>query len=190
MPKLAITSQERSALRAAAHPLRPVVLIGDRGLTESVLKEIDLNLKAHQLMKVRIAGDDREARVAMMETICETLSCADVHHLGKTLIIYRPDPDTHVSILAPRKEAPTRAVRNPAEPYTPKKLAATGQTRTRRDEKTRKAQAREARGTAPETGLESRPRTRIGAKGAAAPRIPRRSGSTLSLRAGLRRRKD
>jgi len=190
MPKLAITSQERSALRAAAHPLRPVVLIGDRGLTESVLKEIDLNLKAHQLMKVRIAGDDREARVAMLETICDTLSCADVHHLGKTLIIYRPNPDAQSPILAGQKEAPTRAVRKPAEPYTPKKLAATGQTRTRRDEKARKALAREARNTEVETGFESRPRTRVGAKGAAAPRIPRRgAGSALSLRAGVRRRK-
>jgi len=189
MPKLDITSQQRSALRAAAHPLRPVVLIGDRGLTESVLKEIDLNLKAHQLMKVRVAGDDREARAAMLETICETLSCAPVHHLGKTLIIYRPDPDAKTSVLPEHKEAQTRAVRKPSEPYTPKKLAATGQNKTRRDEKARKAQLRDAaRGKPDDTSPESRPpRQRIGARGAAAPRIPRRTGSALSLRAGIRR---
>src|SRR5690606_20346505 len=132
MPKLEITSQERSALRSAAHSLRPVVLIGDRGLTESVLKEIDLNLKAHQLIKVRVAGDDREARVAMLETICDTLSCATVHHLGKTLIIYRPDPAAQLPFLAPAKEMTTRAVRKPSEPYIPKKLAASGQTKPRR----------------------------------------------------------
>ncbi len=187
MPKLDITSQERSALRAAAHPLRPVVLIGDRGLTESVLKEIDLNLKAHQLIKVRVAGDDREARGSMLETICETLSCANVHHLGKTLIIYRPDPDARSPFLQAEKEAPTRAVRKPAEPYTPKKLAATGQTKTRRDEKARKQQSREASQKTPDTGFEKPARTRIPARGAAAPRIPRRSGSALSLRAGVRR---
>ncbi|NLC35943.1 MAG: YhbY family RNA-binding protein [Alcaligenaceae bacterium] len=190
MPKLDITSPERRALRAAAHPLRPVVLIGDRGLTESVLKEIDLNLNAHQLIKVRVAGDDRQARVDMLETICEELSCAEVHHLGKTLIIYRPDPDAQTSLLAPPKEAPTRAVRKPSEPYTPKKMAATGQAKTRRDEKARKALARDA---ARDGGLESRsPRERAAARhaaarGAAAPRIPRRSGSALSLRAGSRR---
>jgi len=193
MPKLDITSQERSALRAAAHPLRPVVLIGDRGLTESVLKEIDLNLKAHQLIKVRVAGDDREARSTMLETICETLSCANVHHLGKTLIIYRPDPEARSSVLAPRQEAPTRAVRKPSEPYTPKKLAATGVTKTRRSEKALKASTREE--DAPARSA-SRPARVAGAdRPGLASRIPRRSasaprsGSALSLRAGVRRRK-
>lgn len=82
MPILELTSRERSDLRSAAHPLRPVVLIGDNGLTDAVLKEIDLALTAHELIKVRAGGDDREAREAMLATICDTLSCAAVHHLG------------------------------------------------------------------------------------------------------------
>ena len=61
MPKLELTSQERSALRARAHPLRPVVLLGDKGLTEAVIKEIDRNLTAHQLIKVKAAGEDRDS---------------------------------------------------------------------------------------------------------------------------------
>lgn len=188
MPKLDISSQERSALRAAAHPLRPVVLIGDRGLTESVLKEIDLNLKAHQLIKVRVAGDDREARSTMLETICDTLDCATVHHLGKTLIIYRPNPDAQASVLAAPKEEPTRAVRKPAEPYTPKKLAATGQTITRRDEKARRALSRQAPDNV-EPSRPAAPRARKAASGISATRIPRRAGgSALSLRAGRRGR--
>ena len=189
MPKLDITSQERSALRAAAHPLRPVVLIGDRGLTESVLKEIDLNLKAHQLIKVRVAGDDREARSTMLETICETLSCATVHHLGKTLIIYRPDPEARTQILAKPAEAPTRAVRKPSEPYTPKKLAATGQMKTRKGEKARRALSRNEQATGPaSSGKPNAARPARAARPAAGTRIPRRSGSALSLRSGLRRR--
>lgn len=189
MPKLDISSQERSALRAAAHPLRPVVLIGDRGLTESVLKEIDLNLKAHQLIKVRVAGDDREARGTMLDTICDTLGCANVHHLGKTLIIYRPNPDAQASVLPVHKEAPTRAVRKPSEPYTPKKLAASGQTITRRDEKARKALSRQAADSAAApAAAPAASRDRASARGRAiATRIPRRTGSAMSLRAGLRR---
>jgi RNA-binding protein len=182
MPKLDITSQERSALRAAAHPLRPVVLIGDRGLSESVLKEIDLNLKAHQLIKVRVAGEEREARDAMLETICDTLSCALVHHLGKTLIIYRPDP----SAVQAKTEAEytTRAVRKPSEPHTPKKQAAQGVTRTRRTEKTKRAALKNEKQEA------AAPRARRA--GVAAPErpahgIPRRAGSAMSLRAGARR---
>jgi len=185
MPKLDITSQERSALRAAAHPLRPVVLIGDRGLTESVLKEIDLNLKAHQLIKVRVAGDDREARNTMLETICDTLSCASVHHLGKTLIIYRPDPTARTQILAKPTEAPTRAVRKPSEPYTPKKLAATGKMKTRSGEKARRALSRSEHSPEPASAGNRPARP---ARPAAGTRIPRRTGSALSLRSGLRRR--
>ena len=182
MPKLDITSQERSALRAAAHPLRPVVLIGDRGLSDSVLKEIDLNLNAHQLIKVRVADDDREARTAMLETICETLSCALGHPLGKTLIIYRPE--TAAARAKFEAENATRAVRKPSEPHTPKKLAAQGVTRTRRTEKAeRKARKVERLESAP-------PRARRA--GAATPErpahgIPRRAGSAMSLRAGARR---
>src|SRR5690606_31818658 len=143
-------------------------------------KEIDLNLKAHQLIKVRVAGDDRQARTSMLDTICEELSCANVHHLGKTLIIYRPDPDARSPVLQGQAEAPTRAVRKPSEPYTPKKLAATGQTKTRRDEKARKALSRAAsRDSAGEPGFESRPRAGRTERAVAMPRIPRRTGSAL-----------
>ena len=179
MSKLEITSHERNALRAAAHPLRPVVLIGDRGLSESVLKEIDQNLKAHHLIKVRASGQERSERHAMLETICNTLACAPVHHLGKTLVIYRPDPaQKHASDDFPNA---TRAVRKPNEPYTPKKLAAEGVKKTRKafiaeraarkTEKLRNATARTRHTDAPLI-----PRS-----------IPRRAGSALSLRAGARR---
>ncbi len=186
MPKLDITSQERSALRAAAHPLRPVVLIGDRGLSESVLKEIELNLNAHQLIKVRVAGEDRDARNAMLETICDTLSCALVHHLGKTLIIYRPDDAT----LRAKAEADygTRAVRKPSEPHTPKKLAAEGVTRTRRTEIAKRAAQKTER---LENAAPQPPRAKRSGGAAAVERsvhgIPRRAGSAMSLRAGARR---
>ena len=180
MPKLDITSQERSALRAAAHPLRPVVLIGDRGLSESVLKEIDLNLNSHQLIKVRVADDDREARIAMLETICDTLSCALVHHLGKTLIIYRPDTAAERAVI--EAENATRALRKPSEPHTPKKLAAQGVTRTRRTEKAKRAALKTERLEA------AAPKARRAAVSPARPAhaIPRRSGSAMSLRAGRR----
>ncbi len=63
----ALTPARRSALRAEAHKLRPTVLIGDKGLTDEVLAEVDRALKAHELIKVRAATDDRDARNAWME---------------------------------------------------------------------------------------------------------------------------
>ena len=170
MPKLDITSQERSALRAAAHPLHPVVLIGDKGLTAAVLKEIDLNLNAHQLIKVRVNGQERTERDATLETICDELSCAAVHHLGKTLIIYRPDA---AKVLAEEQARnATRAQRKPSEPYVPKKYAATGTKPARKTSRRRDSEAADRR---PAAGPD------------AAHGIPRRAGSALTLRAGMRR---
>lgn len=85
-----LTPAERSALRAEAHALNPVVLIGESGLTTSVIKEIDNSLDAHGLIKIRVFGDDREERVAIYETICQKLDAAPVQHIGKLLVIYRP----------------------------------------------------------------------------------------------------
>jgi RNA-binding protein len=90
---LKLTPAERSALRAEAHGLSPVVMIGEAGLTDAVMKEIDASLDAHGLLKVRVFGDDREARVAMYETICEKLDAAPVQHIGKLLVFFRPKKD-------------------------------------------------------------------------------------------------
>ncbi len=85
-----LTPAERSVLRAEAHALKPIVLIGEAGLTPAVIKEIELGLDSHGLIKVRVFGDDREARIAMYETICDNLRAAPVQHIGKLLVIYRP----------------------------------------------------------------------------------------------------
>jgi len=90
---LKLTPAERSALRSDAHALNPVVIIGDAGLTPAVLKEIDASLNAHGLIKIRVFGDDRDARVGMYETICEKLDAAPVQHIGKLLVIYRPQKE-------------------------------------------------------------------------------------------------
>ena len=90
---LKLTPAERSALRAEAHGLNPVVMIGEAGLTESVMKEIATSLDAHGLIKVRVFGDDREARVAMYEQISTELDAAPVQHIGKLLVLYRPKKD-------------------------------------------------------------------------------------------------
>src|SRR5450830_2136648 len=87
---LKLTPTERSELRAEAHGLSPVVIVGEGGLTPSVVKEIDLSLNSHGLIKVRVFGDDREARVAIYETICEQLKAAPVQHIGKLLVLFRP----------------------------------------------------------------------------------------------------
>lgn len=89
---LQISTTERRELRARAHGLNPVVSISENGLTENVLKEIDLNLKAHELIKIRVYGESREDREAFMSQICQTLEAAPVQMIGKLLIVWRPLP--------------------------------------------------------------------------------------------------
>ncbi len=69
-------------------------MIGEAGLTANVLKEIALGLDSHGLIKVRVFGDDREARAAMYDTICEQLDASPVQHIGKLLVLYRPKIET------------------------------------------------------------------------------------------------
>ncbi|MDB5795836.1 MAG: hypothetical protein JWR25_2215 [Noviherbaspirillum sp.] len=87
---LKLTPAERSSLRSDAHALDPVVLIGEAGLTPGVLKEIESSLDAHGLIKVRVFGDDRDARIEIYNAICEKLGAAPIQHIGKLLVIYRP----------------------------------------------------------------------------------------------------
>lgn len=85
-----LNSKQIAHLRGLAHNLNPVVMIGNNGLTESVLKEIDASLCAHELIKVQVAGDDRTARKAIYEEISEKTQAIAVHHIGKQLVFYRP----------------------------------------------------------------------------------------------------
>ena len=88
-----LTPGERRALKARAHALDPVVLVGDGGLTAAVLTEIDRSLNAHELIKVRVAGEDRDARSDTLRRVCEDLGATAVQHIGKILVIYRPRPE-------------------------------------------------------------------------------------------------
>lgn len=89
-----LTPAQTKALKAQAHHLSPVVMIGAAGLTDSVLAEISVALTAHELIKVRVAGDDREERKSIMARICDQLACAPVQSIGKQLVLYRKKPDT------------------------------------------------------------------------------------------------
>jgi len=87
---LQLTPEQRKFLKAQGHGLKPVVMIGNAGLSEAVVQETDRALKAHELIKVRVLGDDRAARETWFTELCEVLDAAPVQHIGKLLLIYRP----------------------------------------------------------------------------------------------------
>jgi RNA-binding protein len=87
-----LTTKERANLKARAHALEPVVHTGTAGLTNAVVAEVEKALTAHELIKVKIAADDREARAALGDEICARTGAAAVHRVGKVLILWRPRP--------------------------------------------------------------------------------------------------
>lgn len=92
MPEL--SPARRRELKARAHALDPVVLIGGSGLSARVLAEIDRSLKSHELIKVRVNGADRATREAMFEEICGQAGAQPVQHIGKILILFREEPES------------------------------------------------------------------------------------------------
>ena len=91
--KITLSPIERRALKAKAHELVPVVMIGDHGLTPAIIREVDRNLKAHELIKIRASTDDREQRATWFAEICEALNAAPVQHIGKIYVIWRNSPE-------------------------------------------------------------------------------------------------
>lgn len=94
MPELILGSAQRQHLKARAHELRPVVLLGSAGLTDAVLREIDRALVAHELVKIRVPDDDREQRAQVFNAVAEKLSAAKVQSIGKTIVLFRPSPES------------------------------------------------------------------------------------------------
>jgi len=76
-------------LRKQVHALKPVVIIGQHGITEAVLNEIDLALEHHELMKVRVNASDREARRAMIEQICGATGAELIQSVGHIAALFR-----------------------------------------------------------------------------------------------------
>ena len=96
-----LNPRRRSELRAEAHKLSPLVIIGDKGLTEEVVAEIDRTLKAHELIKVRATTDDRKARDEWMATICERLEAHGIQQIGKIYVLYRENPKAKEELRKP-----------------------------------------------------------------------------------------
>ena len=92
MSQIQLTPAERREHRANAHHLDPVVLVGGDGLTPAVQKEIDAALNAHGLIKVRIFNDDRAARELIYQQLAADLNAAPIQHIGKLLVLWRPQP--------------------------------------------------------------------------------------------------
>lgn len=97
---VALSSHQKRYLRGLAHPLKPVILMGAKGLGDALVAELDLALAHHELVKVKLAAEDREARDALVAELVERSGAALVQRIGNVACLYRPNPD------APQIELP------------------------------------------------------------------------------------
>lgn len=89
-----LNKQQIAELKARAHHLNPVVMIGQKGLTDAVIQETHTALQAHELIKVRVFGDERAERIAICNELITAVDAQLVQHIGKLLVLYRERQDT------------------------------------------------------------------------------------------------
>ena len=83
-----LSSKQARQLRGLAHHLSPVVLVGDKGVTEAVIDKVDVELENHELIKVKVAADRDEVKAAGV-TLCEATGAELAGSIGKVLMLYR-----------------------------------------------------------------------------------------------------
>ena len=89
-----LSPARRREQKARAHALDPVVRIGGAGLSPAVLAEIDRALKSHELIKVRVSGNDRPEREAILVEICKQTGAQPVQHIGRILVLFRQNRES------------------------------------------------------------------------------------------------
>ncbi|MFQ5345450.1 MAG: ribosome assembly RNA-binding protein YhbY [Mariprofundus sp.] len=90
---MSLSTKQRKELRAKAHDLKPVIRVGQKGISENLLLETSRALDTHELIKVHIAQNDREARKQCMQELASRSEAELVGQIGKICILYRRNPD-------------------------------------------------------------------------------------------------
>ncbi|MDG6302040.1 ribosome assembly RNA-binding protein YhbY [Glaesserella parasuis] len=93
-----LTTKQKQFLKGLAHHLSPVVMLGGNGLTEGVLAEIENALDHHELIKVKIAGADREMKQLIIDAIVRETKAVKVQTIGHILVLYRQSEEKKISL--------------------------------------------------------------------------------------------
>lgn len=95
---MALSNKQKQFLKSLAHPLKPVVLLGQHGLTEGVMAEIETALAHHELIKVKVATENREQKVLIMDAITREAKAIKVQSIGHILVLYRQSEDKKITL--------------------------------------------------------------------------------------------
>lgn len=95
---MTLSNKQKQHLKGLAHALKPVVQLGQNGLTEGVLAEIDGALAHHELIKIKVPSDDREEKALIMDAIVRETKAIKLQVIGHVLIIYRQSEDNKIEL--------------------------------------------------------------------------------------------
>ena len=94
-----LTSAQTRFLRGQAHDLKAMLQVGGKGISDALVAELDLALEQHELIKIKVAATDREARDGMMAELAERTGAALVQRIGHTAVLYRQSNDKRQIVL-------------------------------------------------------------------------------------------
>ena len=94
-----LNNKQKQYLKGLAHPLKPVVMLGNNGLTEGVLAEIEQALAHHELIKIKVAAEERETKTLIVDAIVRETKACNVQVIGNMLVLYRPSTEDRKIIL-------------------------------------------------------------------------------------------
>lgn len=94
-----LSEPQKKHLRGLGHALKPLIMVGDAGLSESLLVEFESTLAHHELIKVRVRAGDRPARDGIIEELCKRSGAALVQRVGNMALLYRENPEKKKIVL-------------------------------------------------------------------------------------------
>jgi RNA-binding protein len=90
---MALSSSQTRYLRSLAHDLSPVILLGNKGASEAVVKELNQALDIHELVKVKLSGGDKDERQAQIDVLCGGTQAEKIHQIGHVVVVFRRNGD-------------------------------------------------------------------------------------------------
>lgn len=99
---MSLSKNQLKHLRGLCHDLKPVIMVGQKGITEALLDELEIAITHHELIKIKLGVDDRDLRKRLIDEICEKAQAENIQVIGKTVSIFRRNPEKSVVVL-PKK---------------------------------------------------------------------------------------
>ena len=93
-----LNSKQVAHLKSLSHPLNPVVQVGHKGLTDSVINEIQISIKAHELIKIKLQEKDKNKRKLLLDEICKKINGQAINMIGMQIVIFKPSEPSKIDL--------------------------------------------------------------------------------------------